>query len=221
MDIDILKATSPSDEYIFSANNLSDSNTQITLPFNIAGYKYAALLSCSIPKTYYNLPNDAIVSIDAVNYTVPRSIYNVYTLRNTINSFGVFGITYNSMTLKYDFNGHTVKTGDEFLAALLGVHLNLPYTASMHAISFQPYALLNIISNNVDNPNKVLAQVDASRIEYGGIVAYAPTSDKYIVGVRLNGSNTNTFNIDIVDSFRDEHINFNGLSFSVIIKLWR
>ena len=224
----------------------SSSSFQTYVPVDISRqYTHVAVTSACIPKTYYVLPNPAVLQITqngGLSYNVTFAAGNYSTISfaplfvSNVAAAGVSPCSYTIslpdsltkvQTSKFTFavTGNTVQPQfliqDYFLARIMGFLPNVPYTfvgnslLSANVINFQSYDELLIKSNMVSNKANLLQEIFSSQNLYNSSINWTNPSIQMNAKILVPNS-TNFYSFSLVDE-QNNQINLNGSEWSIVL----
>ena len=149
-------------------------------------YDNITLQSMSVSKTWYVIPDDAIFTYDASDYTVPQGNYSVTSLRLVLNilinpAILSFPISTQTQTNRYTITHagiHTVITSNYYLARCLGLSQNelITFTDStvfQNVVNFQSHDVLYFRCKQViDNNRNILQEIFGNDLAYSSSFSF-------------------------------------------------
>jgi hypothetical protein len=169
------------------SSSFSSSNFTITLPAIDARYDRVAVVSASIPKTYYNVeaPYNTFVLTESktpATITIPRGNYSfstfAATLKTLLNSSSPTAITYNTAaalqtgTLSITSNSATVSSIFLPLSSNLYKQFGAEYDATIYVSQAAPYVSPNVCTFTINAVviNSSLVQSVSTSLMSGSIL---------------------------------------------------
>ena len=234
----------PKDSELLLIKSVS-SNFSYTLDIDLnKGYTHAIVSSVCIPKTYYVLPNNAILTVtegtNTTNIIFSKGNYSYTSFQIAFNTNMSscnwdYSIVYNTNTPpdigKYQYNvtGNTsqpsFKTTDSFLASVLGIYPNITYNfsgnsfTSPNVIDFQAYDSLLLISDIVRNKNKILQEIFTNINQYNSSIVWQ--NNNYSLNCReIINLQSNNINFSLQDNSGNV-VDLNGSEFSFVMILFK
>jgi hypothetical protein len=230
-------------EYFIIRSSQSIFNTMIDIDPE-RKFNRVCITSASIPKTFYVLKNDAVLSVlegkTTTNITFRKGNYDLNSFKSVFVSemkgcVWDYDISYPSRTQvntnKYTYtvsgnSGQPVfRTGDKYLGGVMGLDVNTDYTfsgnelVSEKVINFQAYDEIKIMSNIAKNKSSLLQEIYSTGEPYGSSILFQQM-DSLANSKILNNINGNVFEFKLLDSENSE-IDLNGSEWSFCIMLFR
>lgn len=222
----------------------SSNTIERTFSEDLGKYTHMCVLTCSIPKTYYTLPQQATLILDGVQLDFRAGNYNVNSFRlalqTALNSTAyTYIVSFPNSRTEVDTGHYTMSvsdnsgvqpsfiTSDTYLAQMLGIDTTTEYSfasdsfESVNVVNFQSYDEIVIKCDAVDSQEQNLQEVYSSGTLYNTSIEWE-CKDINLSSVRLksNLGNKQSIKFILVDS-NGELLNLNGNDWSIMILLYK
>lgn len=219
-----------------------------TFETDLSQYTHCCVLTASVPKTYFTLPNDAVLTLSenavesALTFTAGN--YNTNSLRlllsTALNTASyTYAVSFPNIYTEVDTGKYTITvsdnaavqptitTSDKYLAQMIGFDVDTVYTfvvdklTSADTVNFQAYDEIILKSNIVDNDDDLLQEIYSAGYRYGSSILYECQGlDMHSKKIRSFKGSKGTFKFYLVDSLGAE-ISLNGNDWSAVILFYR
>jgi len=208
-------------------------------------YTHVAVCSINIPKTFYVLPDDAILQITedmtTVDITFEKGNYNSDTFMTYFTSaLGagsglsyVYSIAYQNIPdlgkYTYIVSGNATQpifyTDNEYLADMMGINreaenvFELNQLISPNVIDFQAYDAILLKSTIVENKMNLLQEIYTSGSPYNSSIIWE-NPNIHLHEKKKKKDYSNVFNFSMLDA-DDNLLEFNGSYWSMVLCFFR